>query len=395
MCVIIDGGDWFMDKKVGKRVEGVQKFPRRLRGLLLLLVSLIIFNSFTVSVYASDYSLEFVVCAVTAKTSQYPSGIIYDVPVNENFDGNIITWPDADFTTSQVDGIDFQINLTGSFSPGDIVTFNYSSNLGGLAFNTADLRVTENGNYTNFYFNNSSGTFSYTFSENCNRLRLWLTSEDLRKSPESVTPSTRFKLTYSVETEEKGLLKSILDWIKQIPTKIGEFFTNLINNLKDWFESIGNWFSELGDRISGFFESLFNNIKEFFTSLFKPSEDYFDTVRADLDSFLSEHLGIVYELPISLYEETKTIYYRLNRQVGIGSNLTIAVPPFQFTLFGTTYEIFEGGNYDLYQEGNMPWLDTIIDIMHVVIDLFLAIGFVKFTYKKVINKVGVEGGDEL
>lgn len=384
-----------MDKKVGKRVEGVQKFPRRLRGLLLLLVSLIIFNSFTVSVYASDYSLEFVVCAVTAKTSQYPSGIIYDVPVNENFDGNIITWPDADFTTSQVDGIDFQIILTGSFSSGDIVTFNYSSNLGGLAFNTADLRVTENGNYTNFYFNNSSGTFSYTFSENCNRLRLWLTSEDLRKSPESVTPSTRFKLTYSVETEEKGLLKSILDWIKQIPTKIGEFFTNLVNNLKEWFNSIGEWFTELGDKISGFFENLFNNIKEFFTSLFKPSEDYFDTVRADLDAFLTEHLGIVYELPVEMLDEIDFIYRRLKRGIGSESYLSIAVPAFQFNLFGTTYTIFEGGIFDLYQEGNMPWLDTIIDIMHVMIDIALAVGFVRFVYKKVVNKVGIEGGDEL
>lgn len=395
MCVIIGGGDWFMDKKVGKRVEGVQKFPRRLRGLLLLLVSLIIFNSFTVSVYASDYSLEFVVCAVTAKTSQFPSGIIYDVPVNENFDGNIITWPDADFTTSQVDGIDFQLILTGSFSSGDIVTFNYSSNLGGLAFNTADLRVTENGNKTNFYLNNSSGTFSYTFSENCNRLRLWFTSEDLRKSPESVTPSTRFKLTYSVETEEKGLLKSILDWIKQIPTKIGEFFTNLINNLKEWFNSIGEWFTELGDKISGFFENLFNNIKEFFTSLFKPSDGYFDSVRSDLDAFLSEHLGIVYELPIKLLEQIQTIYNRLNRGSSSSHNLSIAVPAFKFTLFGTTYQIFDGGNFDLYQEGNMPWLDSIINIMHVMIDIALAVGFVRFVYKKIVNKVGIEGGDEI
>ena len=45
-----------MDKKVGKRVEGVQKFPRCLRGLLLLLSFLIVFYS-AIPVYAYSYPL--------------------------------------------------------------------------------------------------------------------------------------------------------------------------------------------------------------------------------------------------------------------------------------------------------------------------------------------------
>lgn len=381
-----------MVKKIaGMRGEGVQKFPRCLRGLLLLLVSFTIFSSFSVPVFGADYKLEWNSCAVTGVNSM--GGIIDSVATNPNFDGNIIVWSSGQFDTAHTDGIEWGFYLSGSFSSGDVITFNYANTLGGLAFNTANLRITENGNSKNQLLSSSSGTFTYSVNENCDIIEFFLTSNDLKKSPTSTSPSTRFKLTFTVETQEVGLLKSILNFIKEIPTKIGEFFTNLVNNLKDWFNSIGEWFSELGDKISGFFENLFNNIKEFFTSLFKPSDDYFTNLKNDLDAFLSQHLGIVYELPVALLNETLTIFTSF-RSLPYGM-LYVTVPAFEFYLLDHHYEIFEGGTFLLYQEGNMPWLDTVIDIAHVMIDIFLAIGFVRFVYKKVINKVGVEGGDEI
>lgn len=362
-----------MVKKVGMRVEGVQKFPRWMRGLLLLLVSLTIFSSFTVPVFGADYKLEWNSCAVTGVNSM--GGIIDSVATNPNFDGNIIVWSSGQFDTAHTDGIEWSFYLSGSFSSGDVITFNYANTLGGLAFNTANLRITENGNSKNQLLNSSSGTFTYSVNENCDIIEFFLTSNDLKKSSDSTSPSTRFKLTFTVETQEVGLLKSILDFIKQIPEKIGNFFT------------------ELGNKISGFFDNLFNNIKDFFTTLFKPSDDYFENLRTELDEFFSDHLGIVYELPVALYNETMTIFTSF-KSVSQGI-LYITVPAFEFYLFDHHYEIFEGGSFLLYQEGNMPWLDTVMDIAHVMIDIFLAIGFVRFVYKKVINKVGVEGGDEI
>lgn len=360
-------------KIVGRRDEGVQKFPRCLRGLLLLLVSLTIFSSFAVPVFGSDYKLEWNSCAVTGVNSM--GGIIDSVATNPNFDGNIIVWSSGQFDTAHTDGIEWSFYLSGSFSSGDVIIFNYANTLGGLAFNTANLRITENGNSKNQLLSSSSGTFTYSVNENCDIIEFFLTSNDLKKSPDSTSPSTRFKLTFTVETQEVGLLKSILDFIKQIPEKIGNFFT------------------ELGNKISGFFDNLFNNIKDFFTTLFKPSDDYFENLRTELDEFFSDHLGIVYELPLALYNETMTIFTSF-KSVSQGI-LYITVPAFEFYLFDHHYEIFEGGTFLLYQEGNMSWLDTVMDIAHVMIDIFLAIGFVRFVYKKVINKVGVEGGDEI
>lgn len=375
-----------MVKKVGKRVEGVQKFPRCMRGLLLLLVSLTIFSSFTVPAFGADYKLGWTSYASDFELSPSYTGTVvfgngYQTACDSStckYDGSSITWSDSAHLvqTADIYACQFDFSIIGSFSSDDVITINYSNTLGGFKFNTATCSFFENGDKTSsLSLTSSSGSFSYTVLNNVDYVRLIIYSDDLTKSPTSTTPSTRFKVTFSVETQEVGLLKTILDFIKQIPEKIGNFFT------------------ELGNKISGFFDNLFNNIKDFFTTLFKPSDDYFENLRTELDEFFSDHLGIVYELPVALYNETMTIFTSF-KSVSQGI-LYITVPAFEFYLFDHHYEIFEGGTFLLYQEGNMPWLDTVMDIAHVMIDIFLAIGFVRFVYKKVINKVGVEGGDEI
>lgn len=96
--------------------------------------------------------------------------------------------------------------------------------------------------------------------------------------------------------DDSGWFQKIIDAIKSLPEKIGQFFTNLgtqigdfftelgnkvtelknsiksffdnlTNNLKQWFKDVGNWFSELGDRIQQFFVDLGEDIGEFFTML--------------------------------------------------------------------------------------------------------------------------------
>ncbi len=247
-------------------------------------------------------------------------------------------------------------------------------------------------------------------------------------------------ISINSDNKSTGLLNSVVSWlksiiqsIKELPNSIGNFinslgdkisgfFTNLTNNLKTWFDNIGKWFTDLGnnikqwfiditnniktffntlgDRISGFFETIWNNTVEFFTSLFKPRDEYFDELREDLDNHMSEHLGAVYNVPKALIEQLTSI---VNGVKGADPNhLYIAIPEFAFRLKGEKRVLLEAQQFDLLssinsiEEGSTKAIiNTALIIMHGMIDLFLAVGCFKMVYKKIINKVGIEGGDDL
>ena len=110
-------------------------------------------------------------------------------------------------------------------------------------------------------------------------------------------------ISASVESPESGIaqktlsgLSSIIEYVKNIFTKIGElpsaigkfvtdlgnkisglfsnltsslsgFFTNMTNSLKGWFENIGSWFTELGNNIKQWFTNLTNNLKKWFDNI--------------------------------------------------------------------------------------------------------------------------------
>ena len=105
-------------------------------------------------------------------------------------------------------------------------------------------------------------------------------------------------------------LKSILDNIKEIPTKIGQFITSLGDRIKTFFtdlvDNMRNFFSSLGDRISGFFNDIWEKIKAFFL----PSEGYFDEYSAEFNVFIDDHFGFLAQLPdeLSLIVNTLITY---------------------------------------------------------------------------------------
>ena len=371
---------------------GGEKLPRKLRGLLALFLSLFVFFS-SLTVYAADYSvvggLGSYTCYALIDGKKYQ---IATSDPNLPFDGSLIRWPsEITVMNSFATGLDVNLTVKGSFNPDDVITFSYKSTGGSISIETGTITIREDKNTTSINMPSSQGTGTYTVQSTCNSIQFSFSSKSINTGTHSEI-TTRFTFDFSVKTAEVGLLTSILDFIKQIPSKIGEFFTNLVNNLKSWFDNIGNWFTELGNKISGFFTNLFNNIKEFFTSLFKPSDGYFDELREDLNAFLSDHLGFIWTIPTTLFNELTAIVSLMN---GSHNNLRIYIPAFEFNLLGKHYELLEGQYYNLYQAGNMPWLDTIITVAHAMIDMVLIVGCAKMIYKKIINKVGVEGGDEL
>ena len=197
----------------------------------------------------------------------------------------------------------------------------------------------------------------------------------------------------------KGWFADVGKWFSDLGKNIQQWFTNLVNNLKTWFDNIGKWFKDIGDRIGGFFTTIWNNTVEFFTSLFKPSDDYFENLRIDLDNHMSEHLGAVYNVPKELIRQLTSI---VNGLKGSNANhLYLSIPDIEFTLNGKRHVLVEAARYDLLSfVSSMPSAfksiyNVVLVIMHGMIDLALALACFKMIYRKIINKVGIEGGDEL
>lgn len=240
---------------------------RKTANLVSLLLCLTLFFSFPLNSFADSYTLN----------PEYLGTCVYSPrqftacdPDSCKYDGSSITWSliSGVINTSDLYGCSFEFVVNGSFSSDDVITINYSNTLGGFKFDTATCTVRENGNTTaSIPLNSSSGTFSYTVESNVSHVNFDIYSEDITKSPTSTTPSTRFKVTFSVETADQGLLKNIIELIKEIPTKIGDFFSNLISNLQNLFNNVGEWFTELGDKIRDFFTNLGNSISGFFEKL--------------------------------------------------------------------------------------------------------------------------------
>lgn len=248
------------------------------------------------------------------------------------------------------------------------------------------------------------------------------------ESPETGNTKKLLSGLSSIIEYIKGIVQSITElpskigtFINSLGDKISGFFSNLTNNLSTWFSNIGKWFTDLGnniktwftnlinnmsnfftslgDRISGFFTTIWNNTVEFFTGLFKPSDDYFEKLRDDLDKHMSEHLGFVYTFPKKMLEEVKTVVNAV--KTADGKHLYLFFPDIEFTVIDTTYKIGTNGTYDLLAfYSQMPsvtktLIDVAFGIMHALIDIWLIRSVGKMIYRKIINKVGVEGGDDL
>lgn len=80
-----------------------------------------------------------------------------------------------------------------------------------------------------------------------------------------------------------GLVQGIKNGLTNLGNTIGGFFENLKVSIENKIDSIQQWFVELG-------ENIIDGIK----SLFIPEDGYFETKKIELETFFSEHFGIVY-----------------------------------------------------------------------------------------------------
>lgn len=484
-------------KKVRKRAGGGGRAPLRWRGLALLLSLLFLFSPVTAFAYGTADSN--IACAVTVKSSTAPV-YVQNLEFTEN---GYFVYDTSKYKQSTLKEIVLSFTYKYDIKKADVMSFDFVMARGrylGFDFSVDAYAKTNSGARGKTFFKNSGavnrdtefteGDFSYDYSysseaNSSNTFHIENTAPfSYNGEIDVVITLSNFKYSFSaaelpgvnlgvevrnisasVESPESGIaqktlsgLSSIIEYIKNIFTKIGELpsaigkfvtdlgnkisglFTNMTNSLKGWFENIGSWFTELGDnikqrflnlrnnlnswfgkigdwftdlgnnlrdwfnslgdRINGFFTTIWNNTVEFFTRLFKPEDDYFENLRADLDSHMSKHLGAVYNVPKALITQLTSI---VNGLKGADANhLYIAIPEFSFRLKGEKKVLLEAQQFDVLSSLNSidegatkSAFNVALIIMHGMIDLVLGVGCFRMIYKKIINKVGIEGGDEL
>lgn len=255
------------------------------------------------------------------------------------FDANIVCYTMSG--TGERSKTYFSHNL--SISPNNEITegdlnYYYSYSSTNLASNTFHFENSANFSYTGrIIFEITLTNFSYTPNMDLSEYMLAVYLNDFLVSVESPDSGQSKKLLSG--------LSSIIEFIKNIFTKItelpgaigsfitslgdkisgfftnltnklkswfdniGDWFTNLSNNIKQWFENVGNWFTELGNKISGFFTNLWNNIANKVDSIINSISDWWQGV---CDFFESLFVVPEIRLPFGDYVLLKSFEFNMN-----------------------------------------------------------------------------------
>lgn len=228
------------------------------------------------------------------------------------------------------------------------------------------------------------------------------------------------KLSCSYDTESGSILNSIIDYIKQIfnsikelPTKIqsfftdlknnmsawfsdvgewfselkdnisawfsdvGEWFTQLGDNLKQWFDDVGNWFSELFTNISNFFTDLWDGFIEWFKSLFVPRDGYFTELLNFFNEWFLSHFGFLAQAGNVIYSLIETISNLDGTTTGI-----IIFPEIRLPFLDNPL-LMEQQEFDLLSYINsISVLKQIYEIYQVIVTALFIFFFVKYAYRK-------------
>lgn len=218
-----------------------------------------------------------------------------------------------------------------------IVVFNDGTPFRVRSFSSFELDISSDGlnvfskKITDFTYNPTLGTAVLKFTlENeisSNAIFTLVGNFSNSSSPDSNAWFKVSSVQLKTESEESGFFNSIIEFFKELFTKletgitnIGSWFSelgdklssgfsNLIDNIKNFFsdlkeklqamiddigkwfselksklqsmiDDIGKWFSEIGDRISGFFENLWNNISEKVESITITISDWWQGIKA-------------------------------------------------------------------------------------------------------------------
>lgn len=155
----------------------------------------------------------------------------------------------------------------------------------------------------------------------------------------------------------KDTASDIRTGFSNIGTTISNKFSELGNKISDSFSNLNQWLVSVKDSIVGKLTEVkdgINNklqelkdklaqqiaqIKEDIRSLFVPSDDYFDNKRVELDTFLNDHFGALYQGPTILVNLIKKLVTITPEEPGI------TLPAIEFMWQGKKVSLTEPIHY--------------------------------------------------
>lgn len=211
------------------------------------------------------------------------------------------------------------------------------------------------------------------------------------------------------KSEEQGFWDRVVQWLKDIRDKlvngfndmvnaielqfrqlveklqklfddVTEWLFNILDSIQDFIIKVGNWFSDLYNNIAGKIDLVITDIKQWVHDLFVPDPQFFEDYRNRWDQWMQLHLGFLYQ-SMNIIDVLMTSIS--NAQVN--NNLTVNLPKLQLPDNFGGHVIFNGGIFNLKAElidkhQQIKWLYTTSQAFITGLAVFWTI---YFGYKKI------------
>lgn len=232
--------------------------------------------------------------------------------------------------------------------------------------NTYDLRLYINAPFDIYYLRFSIG-YNDTDLSGFNKHYM----ESSKYSIFQTKGSTSNSIFECVEnTSDKGLLKSIIQWLKDIKDSIV--------SVKD---SIVNLPSKIAIAIKGFFDNVIQalvDLGEFIKEIFIPNSEDLGTIFDEFITFFEEEFGFIFQIEVII----KNFYANVTEQI---TQEFIEFPKIELNLVGSTFE-FGGQQVKVVPVG----FENIIFYLKKILNFVLTLGFInslKYKFEKFFGGV--------
>lgn len=186
----------------------------------------------------------------------------------------------------------------------------------------------------------------------------------------------------------EGLVQGIKNGLNSLGTRIGNFFTTLGDNLSGWFTDLKDSIINKIQQIKQWFIDLGNDIIDGLKSLFIPSDGYFAEKKTQLENFVIEHFGALYQGPDVMIDLIRKLL-----TVNPSANPGITMPAIEFDFLGQHYNFSESIHYSFswVNDSSHP-LYYFYHIYRGFVTVILFVGFGNYLVKK-YRDVFEGGGD--
>lgn len=183
-----------------------------------------------------------------------------------------------------------------------------------------------------------------------------------------------------IESDETGLLKSLLEWIKSIKQKIDDTYNSIIGGFTDIWDKLHEGFDNVVASVIQLPTKLWTKISDGLKSLFVPTDEQFEQISSEWDIIASSRFGALYEIP----EIIQTIInYYTTASINTSETGCIDIPAVSLSNVGIPFT-FGGQSVPLVPEG----FETIVTIVKRVISIVCTFSFINAIRKRWESIIG-------